>query len=59
MKRFFGIGLAVLAVAASCAKRETPVSVGNREQILYRGNTAEPESLDPYLEPVPSSLIFI
>ena len=49
MKRFFGIGLAVLAVAASCAKRETPVSVGNREQILYRGNTAEPESLDPYL----------
>jgi oligopeptide transport system substrate-binding protein len=50
MKRVFGIGLAVfLSVAAGCAKRETPVTIGNREQILYRGNTAEPESLDPYL----------
>jgi oligopeptide transport system substrate-binding protein len=49
MKRVFGIGLVVLAMAAGCARREAPVAIGNREQILYRGNTSEPESLDPYL----------
>jgi oligopeptide transport system substrate-binding protein len=34
---------------AGCVRRETLVARGNRGQILYRGNTTEPESLDPYL----------
>ncbi len=51
MKRVIEVWLAVLvlALAAGCARRETPVAIGNREQILYRGNASEPESLDPYL----------
>jgi len=49
MKRILSVGLAVAALWTGCAKRETPVAAGNREQILYRGNTSEPESLDPYL----------
>ena len=44
-----GLGLAVLACATACVRRETPVAAGNRDQILYRGNASEPESLDPYL----------
>jgi oligopeptide transport system substrate-binding protein len=48
MKRFLGVALAVL-VLAGCARRETRVAAGNRDQILYRGNASEPESLDPYL----------
>lgn len=30
-----------------CAKRETPVESGNREQILHIGNGGEPQDLDP------------
>ncbi len=37
------------ALLAGCARRETTVTAGNRDQILYRGNASEPESLDPYL----------
>ncbi|MFA6960025.1 MAG: peptide ABC transporter substrate-binding protein [Opitutaceae bacterium] len=33
----------------SCAKRETAVERGNREQILYRGMGPEPADLDPHL----------
>ncbi len=36
-------------MAVGCTKRETPVVAGIREQVLYRGNATEPESLDPYL----------
>lgn len=49
MKLFLGVGLAVLVLAAGCARRESAVAAGNREGILYRGNASEPESLDPYL----------
>jgi len=34
---------------SGCARRESPVQRGDREQVLYRGNASEPESLDPYL----------
>ncbi|MBN2686353.1 MAG: peptide ABC transporter substrate-binding protein [Pontiellaceae bacterium] len=37
---------AALLVAA-CSKRETPVEIGNREQILHRGIGADPQDLDP------------
>jgi oligopeptide transport system substrate-binding protein len=40
---------AVIALATGCAKRETPVEAGIREQVLHRGNSTEPESLDPHL----------
>jgi oligopeptide transport system substrate-binding protein len=38
-----------LLVFAGCAKRETPVERGNREQILHRGVGAEIAELDPHL----------
>ncbi len=41
--------LVLVAMAAGCAPRETKVERGNREGILFRGNSTEPESLDPYL----------
>lgn len=40
------IALAVLV--AGCGKPESPVDVGNREQILYLGNKSEPQDLDPH-----------
>ena len=39
--------IAALAVS-SCRRRETPVEIGNREQILHLGNGAEPRDLDPH-----------
>jgi oligopeptide transport system substrate-binding protein len=42
------LGIIVLGLAG-CAKRETPVEAGIRDQILRRGNASEPESLDPHL----------
>jgi oligopeptide transport system substrate-binding protein len=43
-------GSLLAGVAGSgCGKGETRVAAGNREQVLYRGNASEPESLDPYL----------
>ncbi len=43
------MAVVVVLCAVGCGRKETPVQIGNREQILYRGNTSEPESLDPYL----------
>jgi oligopeptide transport system substrate-binding protein len=44
------VALGALALAAAgCGRRETQVEAGNRDGILYRGNSTEPESLDPYL----------
>jgi oligopeptide transport system substrate-binding protein len=40
--------LLVLLVAA-CARRETAVATGLRDQTLYVGNGAEPGSLDPHI----------
>ena len=38
---------ALVLFAAGCGKRETRVSSGDREQILYVGNGTEPQDLDP------------
>lgn len=45
---WFGL-LLVAALLAACGRRETPVDRGIREGILLRGNSSEPESLDPHL----------
>ncbi len=36
-------------IVAGCAKRETPVEIGNRDQILHLGNLSEPKDLDPHI----------
>ena len=43
------LALALVCAMASCAKRETPVERGNREQILLRGVGPEITTLDPHL----------
>jgi oligopeptide transport system substrate-binding protein len=43
------VALAVAALLTGCTRSETPVSSGTRDGILYRGNSTEPESLDPHL----------
>lgn len=45
IRLFFIITL--LALISGCAKRETPVESGNRQQILHFGNGGEPQDLDP------------
>ena len=32
-----------------CARRETPVEIGDREQVLHLGNLSEPKDLDPHI----------
>lgn len=39
--------IAGTALLFGCAKRETPVETGNRDQILHLGNGSEPQDLDP------------
>jgi oligopeptide transport system substrate-binding protein len=39
--------LLLVLLLASCHRRETPVEIGDREQILHLGNSAEPGVLDP------------
>ncbi len=39
--------IAALACSA-CRRHETPVEIGNREQIFHLGNGAEPRDLDPH-----------
>lgn len=41
--------LAFTAILAGCAKRETAVQAGNRQQIFHWGNLAEPTDLDPHI----------
>ncbi len=41
--------LSVLCIAAGCARRETRVEAGNRDQILHLGNLSEPRDLDPHI----------
>jgi oligopeptide transport system substrate-binding protein len=36
-----------LLVLAGCKKRETPVQIGNREQVLHMNAGSEPQDLDP------------
>jgi oligopeptide transport system substrate-binding protein len=38
---------ALLGLSAGCQRHETPVEIGDREQILHLGNSAEPGDLDP------------
>lgn len=33
----------------ACSRRESPVTIGNRDQILHRGNLSEPQDLDPHI----------
>ena len=41
--------LSCLLLASGCARRETPVQTGIREQVLYFGNGSEPRDLDPHV----------
>ena len=41
--------LSCLLLASGCARRETPVQTGIREQVLYLGNGSEPRDLDPHV----------
>jgi oligopeptide transport system substrate-binding protein len=44
------IGLwAAVVMLSACGRREAPVERGSREGVLLRGNSSEPESLDPHL----------
>ncbi len=42
-------GLLCLLFCTGCPRRETPVDVGIREQILHRGLSADPSDLDPHI----------
>ncbi len=42
-----GLFLFLALSLAGCGRRETRVEVGDREQILYKGNGSEPQELDP------------
>lgn len=44
-----GLCLSLMLLASSCAKRETAVERGNREQVLHRGIGSEVGDLDPQL----------
>jgi len=44
-----GLALSLLPGATGCARRETPVEVGDREQVLHLGNSSEPKDLDPHI----------
>lgn len=45
----FGAGILSISLLGGCGKKETPVEIGNREQILHMGNGVEPEDLDPQI----------
>jgi oligopeptide transport system substrate-binding protein len=41
--------LSICLLVAGCAKRETVVEAGNRNQIFHVGNLSEPKDLDPHV----------
>ena len=43
------VSTCLLIAILGCAQRETPVQIGNREQILHFGNLSEPSDLDPHM----------
>ena len=57
MRRFYHSASVILHFAfciltfslAGCGKHETPVEIGNREQVFHLGNGAEPRDLDPHI----------
>jgi oligopeptide transport system substrate-binding protein len=44
----FIASLSVGILLSGCSKRESPVKIGNREQILHLGNGSDPQDLDPH-----------
>ncbi len=49
MKRYLLLLLALPLLIAGCARRESPVEIGNRDQTLHLGNGSEPRELDPHV----------
>ena len=45
----FLAGLLALILAAGCSRRETPVELGNRTQVLHVGVGPDPNDLDPQI----------
>ncbi len=43
------LGVAASLLLSGCGKRETRVSIGNRNQIFHLGNMSEPTDLDPQI----------
>lgn len=39
----------IFVFSSGCRGRKTPVALGNKEQILHKGNSTEPEAIDPHL----------
>src|SRR4051812_28750909 len=49
-----------LLLSVGCSKPETRVSYGDRHQILYQGNAAEPQDIDPQaVSGVPEHFIIV
>jgi oligopeptide transport system substrate-binding protein len=46
--RLLPLALAALLLAPACSRRESPVTIGNRDQVLHLGNLSEPADLDPH-----------
>jgi oligopeptide transport system substrate-binding protein len=46
---FLALILCLGALGAGCARRESPVERGNRDQTLHLGNGSEPKDLDPHV----------
>jgi oligopeptide transport system substrate-binding protein len=46
---FIAVALLALLVFTGCGRRMTRVEAGNRDQILHRGNGAEPQDIDPQI----------
>lgn len=53
------IFLAILALLAGCAKRETDAAAGGRAASLLVGNSAEPGDLDPHLASILSDQFIV
>ena len=41
--------LLLTLILTACAKRETRVEIGDRDQVLHKGNGSEPKDLDPHV----------
>lgn len=44
----FLLSIFLCSLSTGCTKRESPVTIGNRNQILHRGIGSDPEDLDPH-----------
>lgn len=41
--------ITILSLLPGCWNKKTPVEIGNTQQILHKGNSGEPEDLDPHI----------